>query len=306
MKVIPGTSLAVYPLCLGGNVFGWSADVTQSFAVLDAFHDMGGSFIDTADVYTEWVAGNSGGESESILGQWMESRSNRSSMVIATKVAKLSRRRGLSAHTIVAACDESLARLRTDYIDLYYAHEDDPLTPMEETLRAFDSLVRSGKVRYIACSNFTPERMEQAIKMSKELGLAAYVAAQDLYNLLDQQQYETGLRDVIKRNELSILPYYALAKGFLSGKYRPGQEINSVRAAGTQVYHNERGWRVLSKLDEIAKRHQTSLSAVSLAWLRAQPTVSVPIASARTIEQLTEIMPLIELGVEDQALLAEK
>lgn len=303
MTKIPGTSLEVYPLCLGGNVFGWSADEAQSIEVLNRYAEDGGNFIDTADMYSEWAPGNKGGESETIIGNWMAERGNRSSMIIATKVAKLSRRPGLSAQNIIAACDESLARLRSDYIDLYYAHEDDLNTPIEETLKAFNSLIQSGKVRYIASSNFSPERLERSLRISRELGMANYVATQDLYNLLDRQQYETGLRDLVAKHKLSILPYYSLAKGFLSGKYKRGEKIDSVRAAGTVGYQNEHGWSLLSKVEELAQRHNTTMSAISLAWLRAQPTVSVPIASARTVDQLVEIMPIVKLAPEEIELL---
>jgi len=303
MTKIPGTSLEVYPLCLGGNVFGWSADEAQSIEVLNRYAEGGGNFIDTADMYSEWAPGNKGGESETIIGNWMAERGNRSSMIIATKVAKLSRRTGLSAKNIIAACDESLARLRSDYIDLYYAHEDDLNTPIEETLKAFDSLIQSGKVRYIASSNFSPKRLERSLQISRELGMANYVATQDLYNLLDRQQYETGLRDLVAKHKLSILPYYSLAKGFLSGKYKRGEKIDSVRAAGTVGYQNEHGWNLLSKVEELAQRHNTTMSAISLAWLRAQPTVSVPIASARTVDQLVEIMPIVKLAPEEIELL---
>jgi aryl-alcohol dehydrogenase-like predicted oxidoreductase len=303
MTKIPGTSLEVYPLCLGGNVFGWSADEAQSIEVLNRYAEGGGNFIDTADMYSEWAPGNKGGESETIIGNWMADKGNRSSMIIATKVAKLSRRPGLSAKNIITACDESLARLRSEYIDLYYAHEDDLNTPIEETLKAFNSLIQSGKVRYIASSNYSPERLERSLQISRELGMANYVAAQDLYNLLDRQKYENGLRALVAKHKISILPYYALAKGFLSGKYKRGERIDSVRAAGTVGYQNEHGWSLLSKVQELAQRHNTTMSAISLAWLRAQPTVSVPIASARTVEQLAEIMPIVKLAPEEIELL---
>jgi aryl-alcohol dehydrogenase-like predicted oxidoreductase len=299
MTKIPGTSLEVYPLCLGGNVFGWSADEAQSIEVLNRYAEGGGNFIDTADMYSEWAPGNTGGESETIIGNWVASKSNRSSMVIATKVAKLSRRSGLSARNIIAACDESLTRLRSDYIDLYYAHEDDLSTPIDETLKAFNSLVQSGKVRYIALSNFSPERLDRSLQISEELGLVHYVATQDLYNLLDRQHYEVGLRDVVDKHNISILPYYSLAKGFLSGKYKRGEKVDSVRAAGTAGYQNEHGWSLLMKIEELAHNHKTTMSAIALAWLRAQPSVSVPIASARTVEQLVEIMPVVTLAPEE-------
>lgn len=302
MNIIANTDLKIHPLCLGGNVFGWSADVENSEAVLSHFVDHGGNFIDTADMYSQWGEGHVGGESETIIGNWMKKRGNRSSVVIATKVAKLDTRPGLSPQNIIAACDDSLRRLQTDYIDLYYAHQDDPDTPIEETLRAFDSLVKSGKVRYIAASNFTAERLQNSLDISAKNGLAKYVAAQDHYNLLERG-YENSLRPTLEKNGLSQIPYFGLARGFLTGKYRPGTKVESVRAGGVATYQNERGWALLSKLDELAKNYHTSVAAISLAWLRAQPTIAAPIASARNIEQLVEIMPIVQLSAEELQLL---
>jgi aryl-alcohol dehydrogenase-like predicted oxidoreductase len=297
---IPGTSLSVYPLCLGGNVFGWSADEAESRDVLNRFTASGGDFIDTADMYSEWAPGNRGGESETIIGNWLRDRGNRNSIVIASKVAKLSTRTGLSAKNIISACEDSLKQLRTDYIDLYYAHEDDSAVPMEDSLRAFDSLVKSGKVRFIASSNFSPERMKEALDTSNRLGLSSYVAVQNLYNLLDRSQYESGMRSLIETQKLSILPYFSLARGFLSGKYRPGKPVKSVRAASVEQYCNERGWRLLATVESLAQNYSTTLPAIALAWLRAQPSVSVPIASARTVEQLDALMPIITLSAADR------
>jgi aryl-alcohol dehydrogenase-like predicted oxidoreductase len=297
--ILPKTKLEVYPLCLGGNVFGWSADEAQSFDVLNHFFAAGGNFIDTADVYSEWAPGNKGGESETIIGKWMHLKNNRTSMVIATKVAKLATRRGLSAKNIVAACEDSLKRLKTDYIDLYYAHEDDATTPIDETIKAFDSLIRTGKVRYVASSNFSPQRMKESLRLSSELGVSSYVAVQDLYNILERSDYESGMKAVVQEHGLSILPYYSLARGFLSGKYRSGAVIDSVRAEGVKRYLNDRGWKTLERLDQLSKKYSTTISAISLAWLRAQPSVSVPIASARTVEQLQEIMPVVQISSED-------
>ena len=295
MITLPKTSLNVYPLCLGGNVFGFSADVKNSEAVLDYYFDNGGNFVDTADMYSQWAPGHVGGESETIIGNWMKRRANRSKMIIASKVAKLDTRPGLKPANIIAACDDSLRRLQTDYIDLYYAHQDDPDTPIEETLKTFDSLVRSGKVRYIAASNFTPARLQESLDISKANGLASYVACQDQYNLMDRD-YEKNLRDTVAKNGLSEIPFYGLARGFLTGKYRPGVTVESVRSNGVaNSYANERGWALLEKLDRIAKSHDTTVSAVSLAWLRQQPTVSAPIASATKLEQIKEIMPVIAL-----------
>jgi len=295
MITIPKSALSIYPLCLGGNVFGWSADKKQSEDVLDYFLDSGGNFIDTSDMYSQWGEGHSGGESETIIGDWLKRRGNRSKVIIATKVGKMNTRLGLSAANIKAACDDSLARLKSDYIDLYYAHQDDLETPIEETLGAFDSLVKAGKVRYIAASNFTAERLAQSIETSTRLGLTAYIASQDNYNLIERG-FEQSLRPTLTEYGIAEIPYFGLARGFLTGKYRPGKVVESVRAGGVAGYQNERGWALLAKLDELAAHHATTVSAIALAWLRAQPTVAAPIASARTVEQLKEFMPLVELS----------
>ena len=303
MITLPKTDLQVHPLCLGGNVFGFSADVKNSEDVLSYYFDNGGNFVDTADMYSQWAPGHVGGESETIIGNWMKKRGNRSQMVIATKVSKLDTRPGLKATNIAAACDDSLRRLQTDYIDLYYAHQDDPDTPIEETLSTFDSLIKSGKVRYIAASNFTAARLQESLDISKKLGLASYVACQDQYNLMDRD-FEKTLRDTVDKNGLSEIPFYGLARGFLSGKYRPGVKVESIRATGvSNSYANERGWAMLEKLDQIAQGRQTTVSAIALAWLRQQKTVSAPIASATKLEQIKELMPVIELGESELALL---
>jgi aryl-alcohol dehydrogenase-like predicted oxidoreductase len=297
MPKLPSTDLDVFPLCLGGNVFGWTADETQSFAVLDAYANAGGNFIDTADAYSSWVPGHVGGESESIIGRWLAARGNRDQMIIATKVAKLSTRPGLSAANIKAAADDSLRRLGTDRIDLYYAHEDDPTVPLEETLGAFGALVGDGKVRYIAASNHSPERLEEALTISARDGLVSYVALQPEYNLV-ARTYESGLRDVCGRHALSCIPYFALAMGFLTGKYRQGGDaVDSPRAGQAAQYLDERGIAVLEALDQIAAAHATTIAAVALAWLVAQPTVAAPIASARTPEQLAGLLPMATLAL---------
>jgi aryl-alcohol dehydrogenase-like predicted oxidoreductase len=299
MIKLANTDLTVYPLCLGGNVFGYSADKQNSEVVLSFYADSGGNFIDTADMYSQWAPGHIGGESETIIGDWMAKRSNRKKMIIATKVSKLDTRPGLKAANIRAACDDSLKRLRSDYIDLYYAHQDDLDTPIEESLGAFDELIKAGKVRYIAASNFTPERLQESLDISKANGLSSYIASQDQYNLLDRE-YEKGLMPTIAKNGLSQIPFYGLARGFLTGKYRPGVSVESVRASGVASnYANERGWNLLSKLDQIAKDKKTTVAAISLAWLRAQPTVATPIASATKIEQIKEIMSIIELSSQE-------
>ena len=299
MIKLANTELTVYPLCLGGNVFGYSADKQNSEAVLSFYADNGGNFIDTADMYSQWAPGHIGGESETIIGDWMAKRGNRQKMIIATKVSKLDTRPGLKATNIKAACDESLKRLKSDYIDLYYAHQDDLDTPIEESLGAFDELIKAGKVRYIAASNFTPERLQESLDISKANGLSSYIASQDQYNLMERE-YEKGLMPTIEKNNLSQIPFYGLARGFLTGKYRPGVSVESVRASGVASnYANERGWNLLSKLDQIAKDKKTTVAAISLAWLRAQPTVATPIASATKLEQIKEIMPIVELSSQE-------
>ena len=295
MLTIPETDLVVHPLCLGGNVFGWSADEKQSHNVLNAYASHGGNFIDTADVYSEWKEGNKGGESESIIGTWLKAQ-DRSKFVIATKVAKLSTRSGLRPENIIAACNDSLKRLQTDYIDIYYSHNDDPEVPMAETLGAYAQLISEGKVRYIAASQHTGARLQEALNISKEQGLPSYIALQDHYNLMERKPFESEQQEVLATNGLSALPFFSLARGFLSGKYRKGVVVDSVRADGVKEYQNDKGWAVVAALDEIARAHNSSVSAITLAWLRSNPQVSTPIASARTVEQLIEIVEVIHLS----------
>jgi aryl-alcohol dehydrogenase-like predicted oxidoreductase len=300
MITIPQTELVVHPLCLGSNIFGSNADEAQSHAVMDAYSSHAGNFIDTADMYNQWVEGHVGGESESVIGSWMKKRNNRQSMVIATKVSKMDTRPGLSAKNIFAACEESLNRLQTDYIDLYYSHSDDETVSLEETLGAYAQLIAQGKVRYIAASNFTPARLRESIKFSEDNNIPAYVATQDLYNLVDRKSYEGEMSQAVSDLGISNIPFYGIARGFLSGKYRPGvTEVDSKRAAGAREYATDKNYAVLTVMDEVAKNHNVSLSAVALAWLRAQPSVSVPIASARTVEQVEEIVQVVELSVEE-------
>ena len=299
MIKLANTDLTIYPLCLGGNVFGYSADKDNSEAVLSFYADNGGNFIDTADMYSQWAPGHIGGESETIIGNWMKKRGNRSQMIIATKVGKLDTRPGLSPSNIISACEDSLKRLGSDYIDIYYSHQDDLDTPIEQSLGAYDSLIKAGKVRYIAASNFTRERLQESLDISKKLNLASYIASQDQYNLMERD-YENSLMPTLKSNGLSQIPFYGLARGFLTGKYRKGKTVESIRANGVNTsYANNRGWAMIDKLDQIAKDKNTSVAAVALAWLRAQPTVSAPIASARMLDQIKEIMPLIELSTSE-------
>jgi len=301
MITIPETDLVVHPLCLGSNIFGSNADQAQSHAVLDAYVSHGGNFIDTADAYNQWVEGHVGGESETIIGNWLKARDNRASMVIATKVSMLNTRPGLSAKNIFAACEESLNRLQSDYIDLYYSHQDDAETPMEEVLGAYAQLFAQGKVRYIAASNFSPERLRQAIKISEENNLPSYCAVQDLYNLVDRTTYESGMAQTVADLGISNIPFYGIARGFLTGKYRPGiTEVDSKRAARAREYENDKNFAVLAAMDEISTAHNNApLAAIALAWLRAQPTVSAPIASARTVKQLNEIIQIIDLSAAE-------
>lgn len=302
MRVALGrTELQVHPLCLGGNVFGWSANAAQSQEVLTAYESAGGNFIDTADMYSRWHTGNVGGESETIIGDWMRARGNRSEMVIATKVAKLATRPGLSAANIAAAAEDSLRRLGTDYIDIYYAHHDDEEVSLEESLTAFNELVTAGKVRYLAASNYSAARLEEALKISRDLGMSEYLLLQPNYNAIVRNEYEGDLMAVAVKEDIPVLPYFSLAAGFLTGKYQPGVEVDSVRAGDMPDYKNDRGWAILNVLTEIAKQENTSIAAVALGWLRGQPGVVTPIASARTTEQLAEILPVIELSAEQVA-----
>jgi len=302
MGRIPHTNLDVFPLCLGGNVFGWTADERSAFEVLDAYAAAGGNFVDTADTYSSWVPGHAGGESEAIIGRWMAARGTRNRMVIATKVGMKPGLKGLSPATIRTAAEDSLRRLATDRIDLYYAHADDPATPLTDSLRAFDALVKEGKVRYIAASNYSAPRLAEALAASKRDGLVRYIALQPHYNLVNRNEYEGELRDLCAREKLACFPYYALAKGFLTGKYRPGVRVDSPRAAGAGAYLDERGLRLLAVLDDMAAARHTTPAAVSLAWLVAQPTVVAAIASARAVGQLADLLPVVDIALSSEEL----
>jgi aryl-alcohol dehydrogenase-like predicted oxidoreductase len=301
-------TLDVHPLNLGGNVFGWTADAAQSFAVLDAYAAGGGNFIDTADSYSAFAPGNEGGESERIIGDWMAARGNRAEVVVATKVARHPKRKGLAPANIKAAAEDSLRRLRTDHIDLYYTHFDDPDVPVEEIITALDGLVRDGKVREIAASNISPERLEASLDFSEREGLARYVALQPHYNLVSRDTYEGALADLADRRGLAAMPYFALASGFLTGKYRPGEQVDSQRAGGAAKHlETERGRRVLAALDAIATARGLAVATVALAWLAARQTVAAPIASARTVEQLPVLLAVadVELTESEVASLTE-
>ncbi|WP_031067367.1 aldo/keto reductase [Streptomyces sp. NRRL WC-3742] len=300
------SDLSVSPLSLGGNVFGWTADQQQSFAVLDAYTAAGGNFVDTADVYSAWAPGNAGGESETVIGDWLRSRGRRDDVVIATKVGMHPEARGLSAANIKASAEGSLRRLGVEHIDLYYTHRDDE-TPVEEFVTALDELVREGKVRAVAASNISAERLAEALAFSEREGLAAYVAVQPHYNLVSRAIFEGPLAEVVARHGLATVPYYALASGFLTGKYRPGgPDVTSARAEGAARYLAEpRGPKVLDALDAVAAEHGVELATVALAWLTARPTVAAPIASARTVEQLPPLLAAaaLELTPAQTALL---
>jgi aryl-alcohol dehydrogenase-like predicted oxidoreductase len=300
---LPKTTLDVSPVCLGGNVFGWSANKDESFAVLDAFLAAGGNFIDTADVYSEWVDGHVGGESETIIGEWMKARGNRAEIIVATKVAKLSTRPGLSRANILAAVEDSLRRLQTDYIDLYYAHEDDQTVDLAETLGAFDELVKAGKVRDLGASNYSGARLLEAARVSKENGFAEYGVLQNLYNLVEREPFESDAAPALAKLGISGVPFYGVAVGFLTGKYQPGVAVDSVRAEGAKRYFTDENWATLAKVTKLSEDLGVSMSAIALAWLRAQPSVGVPIASARTLEQLEALMQLVELTAEQVAYL---
>ncbi|MFJ9807234.1 aldo/keto reductase [Streptomyces sp. NPDC101158] len=305
LRRLGSSDLHVFPLSLGGNVFGWSADEAQSFAVLDAYAAAGGNFVDTADVYSEWAEGNEGGESETVIGRWLASRGNRSDIVVATKVGAHSRYKGLGATNIKAAADESLRRLGTDHIDLYYTHFDDESVPVEEIVTALDQLVKDGKVRAVAASNISPERLRASLDFAEAEGLARYVALQPHYNLVSRDTYEGPLLDTAERGGLAAVPYYGLAAGFLTGKYRPGAAVASVRAQGAGRHlETERGRKVLAALDTVAAAHEAELASVALAWLASRPTVVAPIASARTVEQLPALIAATELKLTDTELAA--
>ncbi|WP_330349026.1 aldo/keto reductase [Streptomyces sp. NBC_00582] len=303
LRKLGSSDLEVFPLTLGGNVFGWTADEAASFAVLDAYTAAGGNFVDTADSYSAWVDGNSGGESETLIGRWVAERGNRDDVVIATKVSQHPDFPGLTAANIKAAADASLTRLGTDHIDLYYTHFDKPEVPVEEIIGALDELVKAGKVRHIAASNISAERLRESLEFSDREGLARYVALQPHYNLVSRDTYEGGLQDLAARSGLAAVPYFALASGFLTGKYRAGTTVESPRAEGAaQHLASERGQKVLTALDEIARAHDTEVATVALAWLAARPTVVAPIASARTPEQLPALLAVADLELTDEDL----
>ncbi|MGX1675579.1 aldo/keto reductase [Streptomyces sp. NPDC055400] len=303
LRQLGSSDLNVFPLTLGGNVFGWTADEKQSFEILDAYTAAGGNFIDTADAYTAMIEGNEGGESENVIGKWLQQRGNRADVIVATKVGLHPEYEGLRADTIKAAAEASLRRLGTDYIDLYYTHADRPEVPVEEIIGALDELVKAGKVRHIAASNISAVRLKESLDFSDREGLARYVALQPHYNLVSRETYEGELQDLAEEAGLAAAPYFALASGFLTGKYRPGTTVDSARTGYAAHYlATERGQRVLTAVDEVAQAHGVAVATIALAWLAAQPTVVAPIASARTPEQLPALLGMAGLRLTDQEL----
>jgi aryl-alcohol dehydrogenase-like predicted oxidoreductase len=305
MYKLGSSDIEVSGLNLGGNVFGWTADRDTTFAVLDAYAAAGGNFVDTADSYSVWVPGHRGGESETLIGEWLAARGNRPDVVVATKVARHPDFMGLAPATIKGAAEASLRRLGIDHIDLYYTHFDDEAVPVESIVTALDELVREGKVRAIGASNISPERLEASLAFSEREGLARYVALQPRYNLVSREAYEGELREVALRRGLGVLPYAGLASGFLTGKYRPetAGSVKSARAGGAATHlQTERGRRVLAALDEVAAAHGAEPATVALAWLAAQRGVVAPIASARTPGQLPALLAATSLRLTEAEL----
>jgi aryl-alcohol dehydrogenase-like predicted oxidoreductase len=291
LRQLGRSDLSIAPLAFGGNVFGWSVDEQRSFELLDAFVDAGFNLIDTADVYSAWVPGNRGGESETIIGKWLKRSGKRERVVIATKVAKWVEHRGLSPMNIREAVEGSLKRLQTDHIDLYQSHEDDATVPLSETLGAFARLIEEGKVRVIGASNYGADRFAEALKVSKQHNLPRYESLQPEYNLVSRAGYEKELEPLIRQEDVGVINYYALASGFLSGKYRSEADLvkSSARSGAVKKYLNAKGLNVLAALDEIAAAHRATTAQIALAWLMARPGVTAPIASATSVEQLQEL-----------------
>jgi len=304
-RKLGNSGLELAPLALGGNVFGWTIDEPASFQVLDAFAAAGFNFVDTADTYSTWKPGNKGGESETIIGNWMKKSGNRKKVLIATKVGMDmgAGMKGLSKHYILRAAEASLRRLQTEYIDLYQAHTDDATVPLQETLEAFGQLVTQGKVRVIGASNYSAPRLSEALDVSKKHGLPRYESLQPLYNLYDRADYEANLEPVCRENGIGVIPYYSLASGFLTGKYRSEADLGkSARGAGIKKYLNGRGFRILEALDQTAKKYNSTPAQISLAWLLTRPTVSAPIASATNVTQLQELLDATSLQLDRETI----
>jgi len=304
MRELGSTGLKVAPLAFGGNVFGWTIGQATSFRLLDAFVAAGFNLIDTADVYSRWAPGNQGGESETIIGKWLKQSGNRAKVVLATKVGMEmgSDQKGLSRAYILRAVEDSLKRLQTDHIDLYQAHKDDPETPLEETLGTFGDLIRQGKVRAIGASNYSAERLSEALRVSQANGLPAYQCLQPQYNLCERSGFETGLEPICLESDLGVIPYYSLASGFLSGKYRSEADLaKSARGQGVKKYLNDRGFRILAALDEVSGRHDSTPARVAIAWLLARTSITAPIASATNLEQLDDLIEATRLELDGPA-----
>lgn len=294
------TSLYVYPITFGGNVFGWTIDEKKSFEILDAFTGAGFNFVDTADVYSRWADGNKGGESETIIGKWMKKHNNRDKVIIATKVGSDmgDGKKGLSKKYILQAAEDSLKRLQTDYIDLYQTHFDDESTPIEETLEAYQQLIKEGKVRHIGASNLSAESLKESLQTAFENGLPAYETFQPHYNLYERARFEDGLEPVCLGNNLGVINYYSLASGFLTGKYRSKDDFGkSRRGGGVEKYLDDRGFKILAALDEVAEKLGTTQATVALSWLIHRPSVTAPIVSATSLEQLESIIKAPDLPI---------
>lgn len=299
------TGISVSPLMFGGNVFGWTVDERESFNILDAFTDAGLNFIDTADVYSRWVPGSTGGDSEMIIGKWFKQSGKRDKVILATKVGKEMGpgKKGLSAPYIKEAVEASLKRLQTDYIDLYQSHDDDHDTPFTETLEAYSDLIKEGKVRIIGASNYKADRLAEALQVSASHNLPAYQTLQPEYNLYQREDYETNLEPLCLEHRLGVIPYYSLASGFLTGKYRSEKDFDkSKRGKGIQKYLNDRGYRILDALDKVADQYKTSQASIALAWLIARPSITAPIASATSIEQLNDLIKATEIKLSNEAI----
>jgi len=307
-RQLGNSDLQVYPIAFGGNVFGWTADEARSFEILDGFTDADFNLIDTADVYSAWAPGNKGGESETIIGSWMQQRKNREKVVIATKVGggMGPGKKGLSKKYIIQAAEDSLKRLKTDYIDLYQSHYDDLDTPIQETLEAYDELIRSGKVRWIGASNMSPARLLQSLELANQLNLPKYQTLQPEYNLYQREGYENNYEQIVLDNQLGVISYYSLASGFLTGKYRSEEDLDkSQRGGAVKSFMNERGSRILKALDEVSEQYSANQASVALAWLIARPSVTAPITSVTSLGQLNDLVRAAELklNTEDIAIL---
>ncbi|MFL6654748.1 MAG: aldo/keto reductase [Sulfurifustis sp.] len=303
-RKLGNSGLEIAPLVFGGNVFGWTADENTSFRLLDAFVAAGFNCIDTADVYSRWAKGHSGGESETVIGKWLKRTGKREQVIIATKVGMemAPDKKGLTKRYILQAVEDSLQRLQTDYIDLYQSHADDAEAPLEERFETYALLVKQGKVRAIGASNYGPERLAQALRLSEERGLPRYQSLQPLYNLCERE-YEKTLEPVCRANGLGVIPYFSLASGFLTGKYRAEADLaKSPRGRGLKKYLNERGMRILAALDNVAAEHRATPARVALAWLLARPSVTAPIASATSLEQLTELIEATRLALDRESI----